>query len=436
MKGGNQVAVIGSNFINGAKVFINGVEGATTFTKTSKLDVIVPESTIDGLVSVKVVNPDGTEVEKADAYTYLAPTKAPAPEIDYLSETTAVTGEQKLVFIFGKNFMQNSKVYIGDEVVAVTYVSSNKVRINAPVSTEIKTVDVKLENPDGQFDVLAGGFSYIAPPKGPAPEIDYLSETTALTGEQKTIVLFGKNIAQGAKVFLDNEEIVMQFVTNSRVRIIIPASAQAKTVDVKLVNPDDQSAVLVGGFSYMERVPDPAPTITSLSSNSGTIVGNDSITITGTGFKVGAKVFLGNISASIVSITDTEIKIKTPPSSIVGLVSVKVVNPDQQEFILNDGFTYKPLPITITSLSITSGPVKGGNIVTILGTNFNNAMTVTVDGQQVNYTFLSATRIRITMPAATAAGTVDITVDSAGSKLQPNILTTNKVYCLKKFYRW
>ena len=70
MEGGNQVTVIGSNFLNGAKVYINGVEAATTFSTQAKLYVIVPESNTDGLVSVKVVNPDGTEVEKADAYKY------------------------------------------------------------------------------------------------------------------------------------------------------------------------------------------------------------------------------------------------------------------------------------------------------------------------------------------------------------------------------
>lgn len=508
MKGGNKVIVVGSSFINGAKVFINGIEAETTFNTSYKLDIIVPESTIDGLVSVKVVNPDGTEVEKADAYTYLAPPPAPviqldslsntsgqlaggesiyligknfdrgvkayfgdkeavvntytssskirvnvpqsdtegfvtvkvvnpdgssselpnayeylappkalAPEIDNLSDSIAFTGEQKTITILGKNFQNTSKVYFGNEEVSVEYITSSRVRVKAPVSSEIKTVDVKLENIDGQSDILTGGFSYIAPPKGPAPEIVSLSDPTALIGEQKTITLFGKNIARDAKVLLDNEEVVMEFVTNSRVRIKIPASAQVKTVDVKLINPDDQLAVLVGGFSYVEPVLDPAPTITSLSGNSGTMAGNDSITITGTNFKKGAKVYFGDkLVTNIVSLTDTEIKIKTPMSTVIGLVSVKVVNPDLQEVVLNDGFTYLTLPITITSLTSTSGSIKGGNSVTIYGTNFNNLMTVTVDGQEVKYTYLAVNRIRIVMPAATTAGTVDIVVDRAGAQ--------------------
>lgn len=417
MSGGNRVAVIGSNYMNGAKVFINGIEAVTQFSTASKLYATAPASQIDGTVAVKVVNPDGTEVEKSDAYTYLTPPPPPVIKLDSLSANSGQLKGGESVYLFGENFDRNVRVYFGDkEAVVNYYANTSKIRVTVPEAVTEGSVIVKAENPDGSSSELVNAYEYLAPPPAPAPEISYLSDPLALTGETKTIYLFGKNISPSAKVYLDDEEIVMDFVTNSKVRIKIPSSSLAKTSDVKLVNPDGQFAVLVGGFSYTAPVMDPSPNITSLSSNSGTVNGYEIVTITGNNFNKAVKVYFGDRVATIVSVTDTEIQVKTPVSTSSGLVSVKVVNPDQQEFTLNDSYEYTPVPITVTKLSATSGPVKGSNLVVIYGTNFDNTMTVTVDGQEVKYTYLAANRIRIAMPAAAAAGIVDITVDKAGSK--------------------
>ncbi|MFJ8246266.1 IPT/TIG domain-containing protein [Peribacillus asahii] len=506
MEGGNKIAVIGSNYMEGAKVFINGIEAKTEFSTKSKLYTIVPASQTNGAVTVKVVNPDGTEVEKADAYTYLAPTSppvikldslsivngkleggeqvyllgenfdskvkvyfgdeeaiityfpsssklrvttpaalnagpvtvkvvnpdntsselingfeylAPPPkpsvQLDSLSVTSGLLSGGESVYLFGANFDRNVKIYFGTEEAVVNYyATSSKIRVTVPESLTVGTVTVKAENPDGSFSELANAYEYLTPPPPPPPEISYLSDPTALTGEEKTVYLFGKNISPSAKVYIGDEEVVMDFVTTSKVRIKISVSNQPLIADVKLVNPDGQSAVLAGGFTYTKSVMDPAPIISSISSNSGTISGNDLVTITGQNFKSGLKVYFGDRASTIVSITDTEIQVKTPVSSITGLVSVKVVNPDLQEFILDNGYNYEPLTITLTKLSVTSGPIRGGTLVYIYGTNFNNKMTVTVGGQPVLYTYLATTRIRIKMPAVPSPGPVDITVDRAG----------------------
>ncbi|MCH1625067.1 IPT/TIG domain-containing protein [Ferdinandcohnia quinoae] len=417
MIGGNRITIIGSNYMSGAKVYINGVEAATQFSTASKLYVVVPASQIDGTVAVKVVNPDHTEAELANAYTYLTPPPPPVIQLDSLSANSGILTGGESIYLFGANFDRNVKVYFGDkEAIVNYYANTSKIRVSVPEGVSEGLVTVKAENPDGTFAELVNAYEYLAPPPAPAPEISYLSDPSALTGEQKTIYLFGKNILPGAQVFLGDEEIFMDFVTNSKVRIKIPISNQAKTVDVKLVNPDGQTAILVGGFTYTEPVLDPSPVITSLSSNTGFVTGYELITITGSNFTKGLKVYFGDNPAIIVSVTDTEIQVKTPASVTTGLVSVKVVNPDQQEFILTNGFEYTQVPITVTKLSVTSGPVKGGNFVVIYGTDFDKAMTVTVDGQEVSYTFLATNRIRISMPAAPAAGTVDITVDKAGAK--------------------
>ncbi len=67
-------------------------------------------------------------------------------------------------------------------------------------------------------------------------------------------------------------------------------------------------------------------------------------------------------------------------------------------------------PTTVTSLSPTSGPTAGGNIVTINGTSLSGATTVTFGGDTCpNVTVISATQVTCTAPPH-AAGTVDVIV--------------------------
>jgi len=417
-EGGELTYLIGKNFDRNVKVYFGDKEAlVTTFTSASKIRVSVPEGVNPGLVNVKVVNPDQSSAELVDAYEYMAPPVKPALELISLASPSGKLEGGESIYLNGKNFDRTVKIYFGDkEAIVNSFASASKVRVNVPAAMSVGFVSVKAENPDGSVSVLTDAYEYLAPPPLPAPEISYLSETSELINVSKTIYLFGKNISPSSKVYLGDNEVTMSFVTNSKVRIAIPASSTPMTLDVKLVNPDGQIAILTDSFTYIEPVRDPAPVIASLSTTSGTIGGGDSIIITGQDFKRNAKVYFGVKAAIIVSVSDTTIEVKTPISAVSGFVPVKVVNPDQQEFILDDGYNYLGLQITVTSLAVTSGTIKGGNLVVVYGTNFNNTMTVKVDGQEVPYTYLATNRIRIKMPAVASPGVVEITVNRAGSE--------------------
>ena len=69
---------------------------------------------------------------------------------------------------------------------------------------------------------------------------------------------------------------------------------------------------------------------------------------------------------------------------------------------------------TVTAVSPSSGPTAGGTSVTITGTNLTGASAVKFGGTNASgYTVNSATQITATAPAG-SAGTVDITVTTAG----------------------
>jgi hypothetical protein len=62
-------------------------------------------------------------------------------------------------------------------------------------------------------------------------------------------------------------------------------------------------------------------------------------------------------------------------------------------------------------VSPTSGPVAGGNLVTVTGTNFGGTYQVSFGANPApSFTLLSSTTLVVTAPAGSGTGTVDITV--------------------------
>lgn len=70
---------------------------------------------------------------------------------------------------------------------------------------------------------------------------------------------------------------------------------------------------------------------------------------------------------------------------------------------------------TISNITPNSGPLAGGQSVTLTGTNFTDATAVTIDGVvATDITVVSATRITATTPAGTSGGTKSVAVTAPG----------------------
>ncbi|WP_427138360.1 IPT/TIG domain-containing protein [Psychrobacillus psychrodurans] len=414
LEGGNTVVINGTNYLRGAVVYFNGVEAPTSFSSATLLRATVPTASVSGVVTVKVVNPDQSSVELIDSYTYLAP--PPPPEIELIS-LSLTSGELKgglNTILTGKNFARGAKVYFGDVEATTTFMSTTSLRVSVPAVTQPGKVAVKVENPDGMSATLTDAYEYLTPPPAPIPEITSLSVDTILVGLSQSTVVSGKTFDSSTKVFFGNQQAIVKYLSSTTLRATIPVSNVAGAVDVRVENNDGQGSTLVDGFTYTEPVPDPAPIITALSSNVGSTVGNDIITITGDNFKSGAKVYFGDKLATYTSLSPTQITVKTPSVTVKGIVSVKVINPDMQEATLQDSFKYEGIKPTITRISLDNGSVKGGYNTIVYGTNFTRNLTVTVGGKPTTFTYLSGTQLRVAIPAGVAPGIVEIVVNLDG----------------------
>jgi hypothetical protein len=84
----------------------------------------------------------------------------------------------------------------------------------------------------------------------------------------------------------------------------------------------------------------PAPTVSTISPNTGTASGGTPVTITGTGFLAGAAVSLGGTAATGVTVASSTSITATTPAHAAGAVNVVVTNSDNQSGTLSSGYTY------------------------------------------------------------------------------------------------
>jgi hypothetical protein len=162
-----------------------------------------------------------------------------------------------------------------------------------------------------------------------------------------------------------------------------------------------------------------APTVTSITPNSGLAAGGTSVSITGTGFTGATAVHFGaNAATGVVVNSATSVTATSPAGT--GTVDVTVTAPGGTSAAnpLGDQFTYIGAP-TVTAVSPNHGPNAGGTSVSITGTGFTGATAVhfganAATGVVVN----SATSVTATSPAGT--GMVDVTVTAPGGTSAAN----------------
>ncbi|HEY1828931.1 MAG TPA: IPT/TIG domain-containing protein, partial [Acidimicrobiales bacterium] len=162
-----------------------------------------------------------------------------------------------------------------------------------------------------------------------------------------------------------------------------------------------------------------APTITSISPNSGPAVGTNpsSVVITGTHlFASDEVIYFGatqieDFSGGSASITVTGV----PPALRGGPVFVTVSNADGSSATSTaDQYTYSATPApTVGGLSASSGPASGGTAVAVAGSNFNGVSTVSFGGTDVPFT-VNGAGSSLSVASPPGIGTVDVVVTAAG----------------------
>lgn len=256
------------------------------------------------------------------------------------------------------------------------------------------------------------------------PTITTIAPATGTTAGGTPVTITGTGFLPGATVYIGSSPASSVVVVSpTQITAVTPARTQG-SANLLVVNTD--GGVGSAAAVYFFTSPTAPLSITGVTPSTGPTAGATLITVTGTGFAIGATVLMDNIPATLVTwLGSSQLWAHAPPNS-AGSVTLSVINPDGGSATLADAFTYSGATgVTVTRVSPTGGLVTGGANVTVTGTGFASGATVRFGvTNATNVVFLNSTQLIATTPAA-AAGTVSVTVTNPNGANQtiPNSFT-------------
>ncbi len=413
INGGTSVTITGTGFLSGATVSIGGAAATNPNVVNSTTMTATTAAHAAGAVNVVVTNTDGQSGTRTNGYTY-----NPAPAVSSILPTSGTTAGGTSVTITGTGFLSGATATIGGTAATNPNVVNSTTMTATTAAHTAGAVNVVVTNTDGQNGTLTNGYTYTSP--NPAPTVSSILPTSGPAAGGTSVTITGTGFLSGATASIGGVATTNPNVVNSTTMTATTAARAAGTVNVVVTNTDGQSGTLTNGYTY-----NPAPTVSSVAPNAGSINGGTSVTITGTGFVSGASVSFGGTAATNPSVVNSTTMTATTPAHAAGAVNVVVTNPDSQSGTRINGYTYNPAP-TVTSIAPTSGTTAGGTSVTITGTGFLTSATVTLGGTApTNVTVVSSTSITATTPAH-ALGAVNVVVTNTDG--QSGTLTNGYTY--------
>lgn len=145
-----------------------------------------------------------------------------------------------------------------------------------------------------------------------------------------------------------------------------------------------------------------------INPDQGSTGGGATVTITGTGLAGATAVRFGNKSAAITASTPTSVSVVAPSGA--GVVDATVSTPAGTSN--PEPFYYLPPPV-IVAVAPSSGPLAGGETVTVTGRGLATTTSVAFGATEVTPTVVSDSQLTVVSPAHTA-GAVSLVVTALG----------------------
>jgi 6-phosphogluconolactonase (cycloisomerase 2 family) len=361
--GGAIITISGYDFDPGATVTIGGRPCAVQAVSPSSIECLTPaQPDSNPYQTIAVTNPATSPGTLPSPYEYTGP-----PVVTSFTPAVGSSSGGTYLVIEGSNFRTGLSVELGStscalDTVGVAAIGCTTLALSPGPHT------VRVRNLDGQ-EGTGGDFEAVLPPSaltynvtsriyavgdGGYPVITIAS----VTGENLTYSV-APALPAGLTISPANGSISGTCAT--------PSTSQVYTITAANAAGDTTATVTLGC--------EMAPVVSGVSPGFGPIGGSAPITITGQNFQAGAEIFVGgNPCQSVTFNGPTEMYCVTPAGS-PGMSDVAVRNPSQIEGGLVDVYEYTGPP-TVGSIDPATGPVLGGTLVTILGSNFRDGVTV------------------------------------------------------------
>lgn len=348
-----------------------GFSPSTELTTKNQVNVVTPAYYTTGKVLVKLINPD---TGKATTYfEYKNPGSNPqildiepkepiliegTNNVDYYALVSSLNGGVSFK-ITGSDFRKGVKVLIGSkEAIVVSRSDDDKeIIIKAPKGTESdlnRPLLITILNEDGAIATskdssLKDGkpIYYVYRGTETYPKIETITPNKGSAKGGERIVITGYDFRTDSigditvRIGLNEATVLINESTYKKLVVTTPSSDILGSVDVFIRNNKDfGETILEKGFTYYSN-----PVITGVNPYEVYITGGQEVTITGSQFTVGMKVYIGGVQAKSVTYID-EFTIKAVvPEGTEGFKDVKVVSTDGGSYTLYYGIKYiLPIP--------------------------------------------------------------------------------------------
>jgi RHS repeat-associated protein len=408
--GGPVVTIIGTGFRGTRMVTFGGIPATSVTVVSPDIITVRAPALPAGTVDVQVTNLQGiSDLTPADQFTAVAP---PVPSVTGLSQTAGDIFGGASVTVFGSGLSGATRVTMGGTPAGgIKVLSDTAVSFRVPAHAA-GMADVTVTTPGGTSAVTpADTYTYNLPA---APVVAGLSPAGGSTVAGNTLVITGKGFTGATQVdFGSTPAAKLTVVSDTAISVPVPAQ-DVGTVDVTVTTPGGTSAVVPADqYTY---APPPIPAVAAVAPASGSAVGGDHVTILGSGLNGATQVDFGGTAATSVTVkSDGEIVAQAPPGT-AGLVDITVTTPGGTSAVTAaDQFTYvrPPVPV-VTGLSQASGPIQGGDTITLVGSGFTGASAVSFgDAPATDVTVISDHAVSARIPVHDT-GRVDVIITTPG----------------------
>ncbi len=414
--GGTSVMLTGRGFLGrGAgpsSVTFDGVPATSVVVVSDTRITCDAPAGAPGLAVDVVVVTTVLAASLADGFAYHA-----EPTVTLVTAATGTSLGGVSVVVRGTGFQShapgpNTVAFGGVAATNVQVVNDTRLTCDTPPGTPGLRVDVDVINANGM---------------GTRPEAYLYHPVPAVTGIQPAVgsSLGGTSVTMSGSGFLDYDPgptvVVVGGVPATNVTVVddvtitfdTPAGTPGALVEVDFAN-ENGTESLADAWRYYAT-----PVVTDVQPAAGTALGNEGVTITGTGFTANdagpSAVTFGSVPAPLVIVVDdTTLTAITPPGTPGTSADVTVANANGAG-TLPDGYAYLPAP-EVTTVTPPSGSSLAPTAVTITGSGFQDnwpgAVTVTFGGvPAANIVVLDDARIACDAPPG-APGFVDVTVSN------------------------
>jgi len=422
--GGTAIVVTGSGFtLDGAgvnQITFGGIPAANVVVvDDSTLTCELPAGTPGSIVSVVLTNANG-QASLPASFTYNG-----LPIVTELTPSTVSSMGGVSVLVSGENFIEEgtqemSVTFDGIPATNVVVLDDNTLSCVVPAGTAGAMAELRIENKNGQASVPGALRFHDLPTLGAVGPFEgawFGGDTVTLTGSGFQVdnpgtnqVSFGGLLAASVTV-IDDTTLTCE----------VPEGIAGLSVDVAISNANG-SALLPAAYHYFE-----IPTLLSVTPDSGTSLGGQSVVLSGTGFAANAAgaatVLFGGIPAANVTVLDDITLLCDIPTGFAGqFVNVEVSNANGGD-MLSGGFQFNPLPV-VAEIFPAIGTAMGGELVTITGSGFLSrnagANTVTLGGLPLTgITVIDDTTITALTPLSRPSETADIVVSNTNGTSSP-----------------